>query len=69
MELSIKYGISLGISIVNTVLVKIIRKATMLEAHHSLTEQLASTTGKLWIIQFINTCVLIILINADWTAF
>jgi hypothetical protein len=36
------------------------------EAHHTTTEKLASTTTKMWLVQFISTALILALIHADW---
>lgn len=37
----------------------------MFEAHHTLTSYLSSTTTKLWIVQFVGSAVVLMLINAN----
>ena len=37
------------------------------EAHHTTTEELTSTTTKMWDVQFVATALILALRNADWS--
>lgn len=54
------------IVLVNVALKAILRCISKFEKAHTKTEELQSTTLKMFIVQFINTAVLILLINANF---
>ena len=57
------YGISFFIGTVNNLLATALRNSSKLEGHHTETEQLGSAFSKMWIVQFFNTALILILIN------
>jgi hypothetical protein len=63
---SILYSISISISLINILLKSFIKIVSEFEAHHTTTEKLASTTTKMWLVQFISTALILALIHADW---
>lgn len=64
---SILYSVSLSISMINYLLKTFIKFVSKYEAHHDSTQRLKSTTTKMWVVQFISTAIILLLINADWT--
>ena len=57
------YSISFFIGTVNNLLAKALRNSSKHEGHHTVTEQLGSAFSKMWIVQFFNTALILILIN------
>ena len=55
--------VSLSISFINAVLRKALQLMTNLEGHHTVSEQLESAFSKMWILQYINTAVILLIIN------
>ena len=55
--------ISLALSAINATLRVVIKTSTKFEGHHSITDQLSSSFSKMWIIQFVNTAVILVMIN------
>jgi len=55
--------ISLALSGINGVLRFTLKKSSTFEGHHSVTLQLSSAFSKMWIIQFVNTAIILIVIN------
>jgi len=58
-------GVSLSISFINYFLKYIIRFLTKMEGSHTVEEMLQSQISKLWIVSFLNTAVIILIINAN----
>ena len=61
---AILIGLSLSISILNAVLRVCLRELSQLEGKHSETDRLASATTKMWLVQFVNVGILILLLNS-----
>lgn len=57
------------IAIINETLVLIIRSMANEQGKHSLTEKLESIIDKLWIIQFLNSSMLVVLLSSNVTTF
>lgn len=57
------YAISLFISSLNGILRFTLRNSTNFEGHHDVTSRLSSAFSKMWIVQFVNTAVILIIIN------
>ena len=57
-------GLSLSISLLNGALRICLNKLSHFEGKHSETDRLASATTKMWLVQFINVGVLILLLNS-----
>lgn len=55
------------IAIINETLVFIIRSMANEQGKHSLTEKLESIIDKLWIIQFLNSSMLVVLLSSNVT--
>lgn len=55
--------VSLSITLINAILRTVLRKSSNFEGHHSVTGQLASAFSKMWIVQFVNTAVILIIVN------
>ena len=55
--------LSLSLTLINDILRRLIRGCSKFESHHTVTDQLRSAFSKMWIIQFINTAVILLIIN------
>ena len=60
----LSYGVPLFISVLSWVMKRIISWLSEKEGAHSVTDQLASSTTKQWIIEFINTALVLTVINS-----
>jgi hypothetical protein len=60
------YGMALGIAIINVVLKFILRLLSKFEKMHTKTEEISSSTIKMFVVQLINTGIIITLVNADF---
>ena len=58
-------GIIISISIVaiNTVLRESLRASSKFEGHYTVSEKLSSSFSKMWVLQFLNTAIILIIIN------
>jgi len=45
----------------------LINLASEFEGHHTVTEKLASTTTKMWVVHYISTAIILMLINFNLT--
>ena len=61
------YSISIAIALTNYILKEFIIAVTDFEAHHTRTDKEASTTSKIWIVQFFATAIILTVINANWS--
>lgn len=59
----IEYGAVVGISVMNTVLRAVLSGLSNFEAKHTETERLTSSVSKMWIVQYLNTAVVLLLIG------
>jgi len=66
MTVGIIYGVSAFISGLNAVLRMVLREFSRVESFHTITERLASATTKMWVVQFINTALVLFLINWNY---
>lgn len=57
------YVISFFISALNGILRFTLRVSTKFEGHHDVTSRLSSAFSKMWIVQFVNTAVILLIIN------
>ena len=55
--------ISIAMSALNFLLRFTLRKSTKYEGHHTVTSQLSSAFSKMWVVQFVNTAVILLIIN------
>lgn len=55
--------LSLSLTLINDILRRLIKACSKFEKHHTVTNQLRSAFSKMWIIQFINTAVILLIIN------
>ena len=55
--------LSLSLTLINDILRRLIKACSKFEGHHTVTNQLGSAFSKMWIIQFINTAVILLIIN------
>jgi len=55
--------VSFSLSFINAVLRISLRSTSKFEGHHTVSEQLGSAFSKMWIVQFINTAALLLLVN------
>ena len=60
-------GQVLAVVIVNTLLTGIMAKLAKFERHVSLSDYTSTVTGKLALAQFLNTALIVILVNAGYT--
>jgi hypothetical protein len=51
------------VSVINTVAIEIFARITYFEAHHSVSDETFSSFSRITIMQFINICVIIMLVN------
>jgi hypothetical protein len=65
-SLAIIYGMSIGISLINAVLTEVLKFLSMCERPHTRTEELLSASSKTWMVVFVNTGLVILLINANY---
>ena len=63
MRLSILYGVAVFISLLNAVLRVLLRLMSAKEAAHTRTDQLSSASTKMWVVQFFNSALILLLIN------
>jgi hypothetical protein len=59
-------AVSIAMSLIQMLLKMFIKAVSKYEAKHDATQRLKSTTTKMWVVQFISTAVILLLINADW---
>jgi hypothetical protein len=57
---------SIAVVVVNFILTQIMDQLSLFEKHHSLNSKSVSTAFKLFIMQFINTSILLLLVNASF---
>lgn len=57
----------MSVVIVNTLLTGVMSKLAKFERHVSLSDYTSTVTGKLAIAQFLNTAMIVILVNAGYT--
>ena len=55
--------ISLAITVINTILRESLRRSAKYEGHHTESDKLSSAFSKMWILQFVNTAIILIIIN------
>ena len=55
--------LSVSLTLINTILRELIKFCAKFEGHHTVTEELSSSFSKMWIIQFVNTAVILLIIN------
>lgn len=65
-SLSIIYGLAFFISLINKVLTEVLYYLSYVERPHTLTQQLEGATSKSWIVMFVNSGLVLLLINADY---
>ena len=52
--------------LINAVLKALLRFSSKFEKHHHRTDEIYSSTMKMFVVQFINTAVIIMLVNWKW---
>ena len=64
-NLSAQMGIiiSVSIAIINTILRESLRLSAKFEGHYTVSEKLSSAFSKMWVLQFVNTAIILIIIN------
>ena len=65
-SLGVIYGISAAISMANAILRLVLEQLAHCERPHSLTQQLELNTSKTWVVTFVNTGLVLLLINANY---
>lgn len=55
--------ISISITVINTILRESLRSSAKFEGHYTVSEKLSSAFSKMWVLQFINTAIILIIIN------
>ena len=55
--------ISFAITIINTILRESLRRSAKYEGHHTESDKLSSAFSKMWVLQFVNTAIILIIIN------
>ena len=63
----ILYAVSGSITMINFILKFFVRSTSNFEAHHDATIKMASTTTKMWVVQFVASGVILTLIYAKWS--
>ena len=63
LALTAVYGLTMSIAILNAMLRVFLREISAFEGKHTVTIRLAASTRKMWIIQFVNTALILFLIN------
>ena len=53
----------MAITIINTILRESLRASAKLEGHYTVSERLSSAFSKMWVLQFVNTAIILIIIN------
>ena len=61
------YGIAFFISILTYCMRKIVQWLTRTEGHHTVTAELTSITRKVWMFQFVNTALVLLIINSRFS--
>jgi hypothetical protein len=64
--LSIIYGLAIFISLLNKILTTVLYSLASVERPHTLTQQLEGATSKSWIVMFVNSGLVLLLINANY---
>lgn len=64
LTLSVIYGIAILITVINTILQKVLYTLAFFERPHNQTEQLQTATQKSWTIMFVQTALVLVIINA-----
>ena len=55
-------------SVVNVLLKSFIKLVSEFESHHTITDKITSTTTKMWVVQYISSCIVIVLLNINLTS-
>ena len=55
--------ISISITVINTILRESLRASAKFEGHYTVSEKLSSAFSKMWVLQFVNTAIILIIIN------
>ena len=58
---------SLAISILNAIMRVFLREVSVKEGHHTFTQLRQSAFNKMWIVMFVNTSIILYLVNAKFT--
>ena len=66
LGLAIVYAMAGLISMLNVVMRTVIQWLSKFEAHHTLTERISSASAKMWIVQFVNSALVLLIINARY---
>lgn len=61
------FGQILSVVIVNTLLTTVMAKLAKFERHVSLSDYISTVTAKLALAQFLNTALIVIIVNAGYT--
>lgn len=55
--------ISISITVINTILRESLRSSAKFEGHYTVSEKLSSAFSKMWVLQFLNTAIILLIIN------
>ena len=55
--------ISVSLAIINGILRLVLRKSSLIEGHHTVTSQLGSSFFKMWVIQYVNTAIILLIMK------
>jgi hypothetical protein len=66
IQQSLTYGIAAAISIMNFLLRLFLREFSRFEAEHTVSKQIASSITKMWIVQYVNTGIIILMVNHNY---
>ena len=55
--------VSVSLSVINGLLRWILRNSSKVEGHHTVTGQLNSAFSKMWVLQFVNTAIILLIVK------
>jgi len=55
--------VSVSLSIINGLLRYLLRNSSKLEGHHTVTSQLQSAFSKMWVLQYFNTAIILLIVK------
>lgn len=64
--MAIIYAVAGFISMLNAIMRYVIREMSQFEAHHTITARLSSAVTKMWVVQFVNSALVLLIINARY---